>query len=242
MKEYETLQQGLERKETVLLTARCTIDYTGRAQSHLPEGDRIILIKPDGTLLVHQTSGSVPVNYMKDKTHYSLLRKEGITHLKAKHPTQQEYMDIEITQIYHICSLKLEDCAKIQLVGNEKDMSDMIFNNPSLLEKGLKALSREEHTAFGFVDVLCKDAKNNLVVVECKRYSADYNAVSQLQRYVEKIKLAKGISNVRGILASPSISDSTKTILEEAGFKHVSLEPPKYKEKYKKDQKKLLEF
>ena len=103
MKEYEELKKGLDRKEVVLLTARCSIDYNGRAQSHLPEGDRIILIKPDGTLIVHQTTGSVPVNYMKDKTHYSLLREEGIIHLKAKHPTQQEYMNIEITHIHHIC-------------------------------------------------------------------------------------------------------------------------------------------
>lgn len=242
MKEFEDLKKGLERKEVVLFTARCSIDYNGRAQSYLPEGDRIILIKPDGTLLVHQVNGSVPVNYMKDRTHYHLLHEDGIIHLKAKHPTQQEYMDIEISQIYSICSLKLEDSAKIQLVGNEKDMSDMIFNNPELIEKGLKALKREEHTEFGFVDVLCKDAKGNLVVVECKRYAADYKAVSQLQRYVEKIKLAKGISTVRGVLASPTISEATKTVLEEAGFKHVSLEPPKYKEKYKKDQKKLLEF
>ena len=242
MHDYELLQKALLNKETILLTARCTIDYNGRAQSYLPEGDRIILIKPDGTLLVHQISGSVPVNYMKEKTEYQLLRSEGILSLKARHPTGQEYMDIEITHIHHFTSLKLEDSCKIQLKGNEKDMSDMIFNNPELIEKGLKALSREEHTEFGFVDVLCKDISGNLVVVECKRYTADYKAVSQLQRYVEKIKESKGISNVRGVLASPTISDATKTILEENGFKHIALEPPKFKEKYKKDQKKLVEF
>ncbi len=239
---YETLKKALLNKEMILLAARCSIDYNGRAQSYLPEGDRLILIKPDGTLLVHQTSGSVPVNYMKEKTEFQLLREEGILSLKAKHPLQKEYMDIEITHVHSFQSLKLEDSAKLQLKGNEKDMSDMIFNNPSLIEKGLKALSREEHTEFGFVDVLCKDVSGNLVVVECKRYSADYKAVSQLQRYVEKIKESKGITNVRGVLASPSISDATKIILEENGFKHVALEPPNYQEKYKKEQKKLLEF
>ena len=242
MHEEEQLKQGLERKNMIVLAARCTIDYNGRAQSYLPEGDRIIIIKPDRTLLVHQTTGSAPINYMKDRTEYQLFHEEGILSIKAKHPTQQEYMDIEISKVYHLTCIKLEDSEKLQLTGNERDMSNMIFNNPTLIEKGLKALSREEHTEFGFVDVLCKDLQGNLVVVECKRYGADYKAVSQLQRYVEKIKEAKGISKVRGILASPTISDATKKILEEAGYKHVSLEPPKYKERAKKEQKRLGEF
>ena len=242
MNHYETLKQGLAKKETILLTAKCSIEYNGRAQSYLPSGDRIILIKPDGTLLIHQITGSVPVNYMKERTEYQIFHNEGIIALQAKHPTQKEYMDVEISEIHSIHCIKLEDSSKLQLAGNEKDMSDFIFNNPEVIEKGLKALSREEHTDFGFVDVLCKDMKGNLVVIECKRYTADYKAVSQLQRYVEKIKEAKGIKNVRGIMASPTISDATKKILEESGFKHVAFEPPKRLERAKKEQKKLMEF
>ncbi len=80
------------------------------------------------------------------------------------------------------------------------------------------------------------------MVIECKRFKADLAAVTQLRRYVEKVRESKGIEHVRGIIAAPYISDNAKAMLEDWGFSFVSLDPPKFKEKLKKSQSKLSDF
>ncbi len=238
----ELLRNHLAKTNALILFANCTIDYNGRAQSYLPPGDRIILIKPDKTLLIHQPQGSAPINYMKDGTHYHLEEHGNALLLKAHNPKAQEFMTIELHTIYHLHAQPMDDGEKIILKGQEKDMSDMLYANPALIGKNLKSVSREEKTEFGFIDVLYRDIQNNLVIVECKRNTADFKAVEQLQRYVEKVKKSKGITNVKGILASPHISDNAKTLLKQFGFHHVSVEPPNYKEAYKKNQMKIGEY
>ncbi len=111
-----------------------------------------------------------------------------------------------------------------------------------MIEKGFTAVSQEEQTKYGFIDVFGTDKDGNLVVVECKRYCADLGAVTQLRRYVEKIKEMKGLKKVRGILACPKISANAKKMLEDWGFEYKMIEPPSYLETHKKGQKKLHEF
>jgi len=81
-----------------------------------------------------------------------------------------------------------------------------------------------------------------LTVVECKRYNADLGAVTQLRRYVEKLMVSKGITKVRGILAAPKITPNAKQMLEDWGFEFKHIEPPKYREKFNKHQKNLVDF
>ncbi len=239
---HKQLEHALAKKEIIILLATCSIDYNGRAQSSLASGDRLLIIKPDGTLLVHQPTGNVPINYMKEGTHIHITAQPNVWLLHAHHPKNQEFMTIELTRIYHLYTQQVHDGEKIILHGHEKDMSDMLYAQPDLIEPGLRAVSREEKTEFGFIDVLCYDQHNNLVIIECKRNQADFKAVEQLQRYVEKVKQSKGITNVRGILASPSISANAKTFLEQLGYQHVAINPPHFKEQHRKNQKKIGEY
>ena len=98
------------------------------------------------------------------------------------------------------------------------------------------------HTKFGFIDVFGHDGKGNLVVVECKRYTASLACVTQLRRYVEKIQELKGTEQVQGVMASPDISANALAMLEQWGFTHVAVQPPKRLERFNKDQKSLLSF
>ena len=139
-------------------------------------------------------------------------------------------------------SYTLEDSQKINLVGTERDMSDMIYDNPEIVEPGLKPVSTEEQTKYGFIDVLCHDAEGNLVIIECKRYGADLSTVSQLRRYVEKVKESKGIDNIRGIICAPKITQNDETMLSDWGFKFVSVRPPNYLEEYDKKQTSLGDY
>ncbi len=241
--DYPSLfEEALTKNQSIVLGVQCEIWYSGRAEAYLPEGDRIIIIKEDNTLIVHQPKGNNPINYMKAESQHSLILTDNNLFLNSRFYPQKEFLDVKIKKVHFFHTHKLEDGKSIQIAGTEKDMSDMIFNNPSIIEKGFKPLSREEHTKVGFVDVFGYDNNNNLVIIECKRYCGDPKAVDQLKRYVEKIKKVRGIDKVRGILACPKITPNAEKMLESEGFSFVSVKPPKFQERFDKSQKNLHHF
>ncbi|NQU78519.1 endonuclease NucS [Candidatus Woesearchaeota archaeon] len=236
------IREAINRNETVVIGCECEVEYSGRAEAFLAKGERLIIIKADNALLVHQPEGNNPINYMKPDTKHSIKVNEGFMILKSQNLTLKEYLDIKMSKVHFVQSHQLKDGQKIQVVGTEKDMSEMIYNNPSIVSDDFKPISMEEQTKYGFIDVFGHDAEGNLVIVECKRYCADLSAVTQLRRYVEKMKKVKGTENVLGVIASPKITSNAQQMAEDWGFNFVSVEPPKYKERYNKDQKTLDKF
>ena len=240
----ENLNKSLKSNETISFFCKCSIYYSGRAEAELKEGDRIIIVKADNTLLVHQPEGSSPINYMKAGSSIDIEKvKNGIL-LKCSNQKLKDYLEVLVLVVYNYSSHKLEDGNKIELAGSEKDMSNMIKEHPELISKDFKPLSREEHTKFGFIDVFGHDKKGNMVVIECKRYIAGLSAVQQLRRYVEKIMELKGLKKeqVKGILVAPSIAKNAEEMLKKWGFEFVSVNPPKRLERYNKNQKSIYEF
>jgi RecB family endonuclease NucS len=237
-------EEALSRNETIVFFCSCEIIYSGRAEAYLARGDRIIVVKSDNTILVHQPEGSSPVNYMKPNSKISIQELDDHIIMKSQNLDYKDYLDIEIFRVHSFASHKLEDGLKLELAGNEKDMSDMIKEHPELISPDFSPLSREEHTKFGFIDVFGHDKKGNLVIVECKRYTASLQCVTQLRRYVEKISELKGIDikRVKGILASPSISPNALDMLKKWGFEWKQVNPPKRLERYNKDQRTLGVF
>ncbi|MBI2137018.1 endonuclease NucS [Candidatus Woesearchaeota archaeon] len=225
--------------KTVILACCCSVSYSGRAESFLPEGDRILIIKSDGTLLVHQPHGSAAINYMKEGSAHRLLQNGEKLVLNSSNLPLKEFLTIEISRAYSVQILTLADSGKLQLSGSERDMSDMIFANPSLISPDFKPLSREEHTKYGFIDVFGYDGNNNLVVVECKRYAADFNAVDQLLRYMKKVRQLRGVEKVKGVIAAPKISANALKMLHDNGCEFREVNPPKYLERYDSSQKRL---
>ncbi len=236
------IDESLKKNETVVFSANCEIIYSGRAESFLAEGDRIIMIKPDKTLIIHQPIGSSPVNYMKENTEHRITSNEEGTFLRSRNIALKEWMDIKLNRIYFSNAYALEDGQKLQLSGTEKDMSDMLYARPDLIEPGFKAVSREEQTRYGFLDVFGHDRDGNLVIIECKRYNADLGAVTQLRRYVEKMKQSKGTDKIRGIMAAPKISSNALKMLQDWGFEYKIIKPPMRYRKFDKKQKSLGEY
>ncbi len=235
------VKDSLNNGATIVFSCSCEVAYSGRAESFLPEGDRLVIIKPDNTLLVHQPAGTVPINYMKGGSSHAICLKDGLF-LESQNLSTKEYLKILIKKIHFLNTHKLEDKEKLQLAGSEKDMAEMLYKNPEIIENGFTPLSMEEHTKYGFIDVFGYDKNNTLVIIECKRYVGDLKAVTQLRRYVEKMKKLKGLDRIRGILACPKISPNALKMLHDWGFEFKSVSPPKYLEKYRKDQKKIRLF
>ena len=231
------LERALRKNHSISVLCNCEVEYKGRAVSQLKEGDRIVLIKPDKTVIVHQPTGRNPVNWMPAMAHLRLEENA----LSVHSVSPREFMQIVFNEVYVFSSSNLKDAATIVQVGSESDMANMIYENPRLLGEFMPA-SLEEQTAYGFIDVFGRDYNNNLVVVECKRYKAGLDAVQQLRRYVEKIKKDKDKKNVRGVIAAPAITGNAEKMLKDWGFSFVKVEPPMYLVPDKELQKRLGDY
>ncbi len=238
----DKFEEAYAKKEFITFFCKCKIVYSGRAEAVLGKGDRMVGVKQDGTIFVHQPEGGNPINYMKAGGSAELVKHDYWMFFKAYNPLTKEYLELEISRVYSFASQRLEDGQKQLLAGSEADMSDMIKQNPILISDDFKPLSREEHTKFGFIDVFGHDNKGTLIIIECKRYTAGLDAVQQLRRYVEKIKELRGIKTVSGIIASPKISPNAEEMLKKWGFTWKLVNPPMRLIRHNKSQKGLDAF
>ncbi len=240
----QALDDALHRNEVITLFCSCTISYSGRAESELGEGERVILIKQDNTVLVHQPTDSTPVNYMKDGSSIELSLKDKTLVLESRNLADKDYLQVTISEVLSLSTAKLQDGRSLQLVGTEEDMSDMIRENPEEIGAWFTPVSREEHTSYGFMDVFGYDDDGRFVIVECKRYTAGVSAVQQLRRYVEKVQRLKGVGDekTRGVIAAPDVASNAKDMLQDWSYEHVRVEPPNRQERFREKQQSLADF
>lgn len=243
----EKLASSLGKGELICMYVHCAVTYSGRAESYLDYGDRLIIIKQDRGVLIHQPINGNPINYLKPPASIQFsveeLDKEDLSiHFHAKSGVDE--IDVDISLVYNIISQRLEDGKKQDLSGNEAEMSDMIRDNPILISDDFIPLSREEHTKYGFIDVFGHLGDGRLAIIECKRYTAGLSAVTQLRRYVEKMQSTKGLSDgqVTGILAAPNITSNAEEMLKDWGFSFARIDPPKRAVRERKRQKNLDHF
>ena len=220
----------------------CKIYYSGRAEAEVDWGDRMLVLKQDNALLLHQPENGNPINYLRPGSTISTSVEEEYLVLNAENLTSKDYLRVEINNVHDAMQMRLEDGKKQVLAGTEADMSDMIRDEPTLISNDFKPLSREEHTKYGFIDVFGHDGNGALVIVECKRYAASLACVTQLRRYVEKMKQLKGITDVRGVMASPKITPNAREMLTDWGFEWVRVEPPMRLKRFNKAQQSLADW
>jgi len=218
------LGKAIRSGRTALLVGSCVVNYVGRAGSVLPEGERIVIIKPDGTLLVHRKEKREPVNWNPPGCEANVrLGKEGLQ-IISKRRRPKEVLLVLFSDIKLAASFELVDREELYLVGSERDLIDMIFENPGLIEDGFRPLEREKPTRYGTIDLYGVDRDGNGVVVEFKRGRAELAGVSQLERYVEELG-GKG-KKVRGILVAPNITSSALKLLKDLGLEYVRIRKP----------------
>jgi RecB family endonuclease NucS len=239
-----SVEEALQKGELVSFFCHCAITYSGRAESYLDYGDRLIIIKQDRTLLIHQPDGGMPINYLKApaSTEFILDKSEEEPLVLLEARSGFDEIDCEIKEIYDLYSRKLIDGLKQELSGSEAEMSDHIRDNPEIISKDFIPLSREEHTKYGFIDVFGHTGDGTLLIVECKRYTAGLSGATQLRRYVEKMKSLKGVDNVTGVMAAPAITSNALAMLKDWGLDFVRVEPPKRHVRKNKRQKKIESF
>ncbi len=202
-------------KTLLLLIGDCMVDYRGRARSFLDWGGRIVIIKQDGAVLVHQPVMREPVNWQPtgSKTDFSV--KDNHLILRSHHTSPPEKMKITFRNIKLVAVTSLCDKAQLVISGMETDVVNEIISNPDIIEKGLRISKREKHVKSGLIDLFGYDKNHIPVVIEVKRSLANISAVHQLRMYVNDIKKDVVEANVRGILCAPRVPDMVKKLLSD---------------------------
>ncbi len=216
------IAEAISRKDLLMVVGECYVEYFGRAASKLPRGKRMLLIKGDNSFAIHQNRLLRPTNYMMG-ARIAVEMKNGALILNAKKQKPKETIKVIFYSIEGIHAYPLYENADLSLFGSERELSNELMQDLSFLEPGLKPLNQEEVFRKGIVDILAEDAEGRLVIIEVKRRQADYNAVMQLQRYVQQVCNIKG-KKCRGLLVAPSIGKNAYELLERNNLEFFNFE------------------
>jgi RecB family endonuclease NucS len=216
------------------------VHYAGRASSKLEPGERLLIIKSDGSLLVHRPVGYEPVNWQPAGSVFHVQIKDNELEVHGVRQKPRESVRVAFDRIFMVSALSLSDSGDFLLHASEDDMHRAILLKPELLEEGFKPISWEKKVEPGFVDIYGEDKDGKLVIVEVKRKTASKEAALQLAKYIEPIK-ARVNREVRAILAAPSLGKDVQRMLVILGLEYKELDPKICAEVLKKTENSKLE-
>lgn len=220
----EAIRNAIALRKTIIIIGSCKVEYKGRAESKLAPGERIVLIKKDGALLIHRPVGYLPVNWQPSGCILQASSSSEELKIKSVRRNVKEEVVISFSEILLINVLSLMDEGEFNLYASEEDMKKAIILKPELIEEGFKIIDFEKKVEPGFIDVYGVDKKGNLTVIEIKRGTAGKEAVTQLMKYVNSISKFNS-KNLRAILAAPKISKNAVKLLEAFHIEFKRLNP-----------------
>jgi RecB family endonuclease NucS len=208
-----------------LIVARCEVVYSGRLNAVLPEATRLLMLKSDGSFLVHaDTGGFKPQNWMTPETviEYDGDPLERIVVRKRAGKTEDR-LDIRVVEILSDVEHDMGEAGALAKDGVERDLQEALAARPEALGEELRLVRREWQTDIGPVDLMCRDAEGGWVAIEIKR-TATLDAVEQLTRYLECIRPLPGMADCRGILAAQRVVKQARTLADARGLGWVEVD------------------
>ena len=222
---FDFINEAISKRAFMIIVACCRIKYRGRATSRLGSGDRTIIIKTDGSFLIHQDYNLEPVNWQPPNCKFKTRMENDRVYICGVRRNPPESLEVELCKTHMVSYHIGEDIKKLELAGYEEDLRTMIMESPELIEKGFRPTSKEYQVSTGFIDILGKDKNGSLMILELKSRQAGVNAVKQLKKYFEDFADHKDF--VRGILVAPSVTEDAQELLEKYQLEFKALEPPK---------------
>jgi endonuclease len=202
-----------------LVIARCSVDYAGRLDAHLPEANRLIMVKADGCVAIHADGGAYkPLNWMNSP---NTLVDHG-DHWVVTNP-KQETLTITLHEVFSDVAQELGVDPGLQKDGVEAHLQELLAASPHAIEVGLTLVRREYPTAIGPIDLVCRDDTDTVVAVEVKR-RGDIDGVEQLARYIERLQLDSSLGDIRGVFVAQVIKPQARVLAEARGFTWVEVD------------------
>jgi hypothetical protein len=200
-----------------LLVVRCEVRYSGRLNAVLPESTRLLILKADGSVLVHADAGGYkPLNWMTPPT---VIEDRGDALVVRKRAGKTEdRLEIRLIEVLSDATHEMGEAAALEKDGVERDLQDLLAERPEVLGEGLRLVRREWPTDIGPVDLMCRDSNGAWVAVEIKRIGT-IDAVEQLGRYLERIRLDPTLAATRGVLAAQHFKPQSVVLAESRGIR-----------------------
>jgi RecB family endonuclease NucS len=214
-----------------LVVARCSVDYAGRLSSHLPLGTRLLVLKGDGSVLVHaDTLSYKPLNWMSPPCVTTVIEPDqdqadaGVIQIwKVAQAKTADLLVVSIHEILHDSTHELGIDPGLQKDGVEADLQKLLAEQIDLLGDGYRLVRREYMTAIGPVDILARDANGGSVAIEIKR-RGDIDGVEQLTRYLELMNRDPLLQPVQGVFAAQEIKPQARVLAEDRGIRCLLLD------------------
>ncbi len=207
------------------MVASCTVSYSGRTGSQLGLGERLIILKKDGCVLVHRDQDVQPVNWQPSGCVIQSNVEDDKLMIKVVRPSPLESLLIAVERIQFLGTFDLKDEAEFLLHATEEGMQRAIIFQPEVIEPGLKIVDFEKKVVPGFVDVYASDVEGNTVVIEIKKDPAGFPAIRQLAEYLKYLPPPPG-RRIRAVIVAPSLAKGSHSMLTRLGieFKQLSLQ------------------
>ena len=211
-----------------LIVAKCSAIYSGRLDTVLPEALRLIMVKEDGSILIHADSGGYkPLNWMTPPT---VIEQEGEPPQRIvvrKHAGRSEdRLEIILAEVLSDVTHDMgspEEDAGLAKDGVEAHLQELLAERPQHCGDGLRLVRREWPTDIGPVDLMCRDAEDEWVAVEIKRI-ATIESVEQITRYLERLRTDPQFASCRGVLAAQSIKPQARVLAQSRGIACVEVD------------------
>jgi len=210
-----------------LVIARCSVDYVGRLTAHLPMATRLLVVKADGSVLVHSDGGSYkPLNWMSPPCS---LREEAGTWTVTNRAGEQ--LIITLDAIVYESSHDLGVDPGLVKDGVEAHLQVLLAAHIETFGEGYQLVRREYPTPVGPVDILARAPSFGVdddvgpgggrhIAIEIKR-RAGIDAVEQLTRYLDLLNRDPLLAPVGGVLAAQMIAPQARTLAEDRGIRCV---------------------
>jgi RecB family endonuclease NucS len=208
-----------------LIVARCEVRYSGRLNAVLPLALRLLMVKADGSFMVHADSGGYkPSNWMTAPT---VIEESGAPPTRIvvrKHAgATEDLLEIEIAEVVSDVNHDMGEAAALEKDGVERDLQEALAAAPRFCGEGFRLVRREWPTDIGPVDLMCRDGEDAWIAVEIKRVCT-IDAVEQLSRYLERIRRDPAMASCRGVLAAQSIKPQARVLAESRGLGCVEVD------------------
>jgi RecB family endonuclease NucS len=207
-----------------LIVARCEVRYTGRLEAWLREAVRLIMVKADGSVLIHADAGGYkPLNWMTPPT--VIDERSGQIIVRKRGAASEDRLEITVSEILSDLSLEMGACSEDAVTkdGVEAHLQELLAERPERLGEGLRLVRREWPTDIGPVDLMCRDGEEGWVAVEIKRV-AGIEAVEQLSRYLERIRRDPAFDGCRGVVAARAVKPQARVLARARGIDWVEVD------------------
>jgi RecB family endonuclease NucS len=205
-----------------LIVARCEVSYSGRLSARLPEALRLLMIKADGSVMVHADHGGYrPANWMTPPT--VIEEDDSLIVVRKRAGGSEDRLEIRVAEVLSDVTHDMGEAAELEKDGVEADLQELLSERPQWCGEGLRLVRREWPTDIGPVDLMCRDGEDAWVAVEIKRIGT-IDAVEQLSRYLERIRIDPSLGGCRGVLAAQAIKPQARVLAEARGIDCVEVD------------------